>query len=458
MTAVRVAFAAATTLALASILGHAEAQQPPFVGDWLSDGYGYCARIDANELVLYEVTSISAIGQRRVARVEATAQFLVADLTVELEALAPTAGATAVERFALRLPGTASSIHFSRIADVPVPVTRPTPADPITTFEVFRETFATHYPFFALRGVDWEAACAAARPRINATTPPRELFAILRGLIEPLHDAHTSLEAPDLRAGFGGAKVVAQPLTRQQRPGVQAVIDDHYVQGKLTVGCNGRVKHGRLDARTGYLRIDGFGGYSPLPGFRKTLEALETTLDRAMEEWAGCEAAVIDVRLNDGGSDRLGVAIASRLTDREYVAFVKRARNDPTRADGLTEPQSTRVVPSSRRRFLGRVFLLTGPDSVSAAETFTMALLGRTPAVVRIGESTQGVYSDVLTRQLPNGWSFGLPNEIFFTEAGEHFEARGVPPDHDVPVFAPDDVAVGRDACLDRVFELIDDA
>ncbi|MSR46940.1 MAG: hypothetical protein EXS13_07740 [Planctomycetes bacterium] len=179
--------------------------------------------------------------------------------------------------------------------------------------------------------------------------------------------------------------------------------------------------HGLLDDRT---------------GLQKTLEALESTLDRAMTEFAACETLVIDVRLNGGGSDVLGVAIASRLTDRDYVAFVKRARNDPAHVDALTAPQETRVRPSARPRFAGRVFLLTGPDSVSAAETFTMALLGR---------------------QLPNGWRFGLPNEVFLTAAGEHFEARGVPPDHAVPVFAPEDVAAGRDACLDKVFKLIDD-
>ncbi|MSR47412.1 MAG: hypothetical protein EXS13_10170 [Planctomycetes bacterium] len=62
------------------------------------------------------------------------------------------------------------------------------------------------------------------------------------------------------------------------------------------------------------------------------------------------------------------------------------------------------------------------------------------------------------SRRLPNGWTFGLPNEVFLTEAGLHFEARGVPPDRPAPVFAPADVAAGKDACLDRVFELLDDS
>jgi hypothetical protein len=71
---------------------------------------------------------------------------------------------------------------------------------------------------------------------------------------------------------------------------------------------------------------------------------------------------------------------------------------------------------------------LIGPDAVSAGETFTMALMGRRPPVLRVGEDTQGVYSTILVRALPNGWRFGLPTEVFLTVGGEHFEARGVPP------------------------------
>jgi C-terminal processing protease CtpA/Prc len=180
-----------------------------------------------------------------------------------------------------------------------------------------------------------------------------------------------------------------------------------------------------------------------------------------MKSFAGKATLVIDVRINGGGSDLLGVAVASRLTDKEYVAFTKRARNDPDHAPvgdkGWTAPQTTHVVPSPRPRFLGRVFLLTGPNSISAAETFTMALLGRTPHVFRVGESTQGVYSDVLGRTLPNGWGFGFPNEVFLDTDNHHYEKRGVPPDEEVTVFAPEDLKAGKDRAIERVFELIDE-
>ena len=70
------------------------------------------------------------------------------------------------------------------------------------------------------------------------------------------------------------------------------------------------------------------------------------------------------------------------------------------------------VQPSARPSFRGLVVELIGPYTLSAGETFAQGLMGRTPRVTRIGENTQGVFSDVLARRLPNGWTFGLPKKF----------------------------------------------
>jgi len=45
--------------------------------------------------------------------------------------------------------------------------------------------------------------------------------------------------------------------------------------------------------------------------------------------------------------------VASRLTDRKYVAFVKRARNDANDPTRFTAAQTTWVVPASGTRLTG---------------------------------------------------------------------------------------------------------
>lgn len=84
-----------------------------------------------------------------------------------------------------------------------------------------------------------------------------------------------------------------------------------------------------------------------------------------------------------------------------------------------------------------------------------MAVLDRDPHVVRVGSNTQGVFSDVLGRKLPNGWTFGLPNEIYFTKDGKAFDGTGVPPDIEAPIFPMEDLTDGRDSALDKALELL---
>jgi len=97
----------------------------------------------------------------------------------------------------------------------------------------------------------------------------------------------------------------------------------------------------------------------------------------------------------------------------------------------------------------------TWPLTISVGETFTQALMGRTPTITRIGENTQGVFSDILGRRLPNGWRFGLPNEVFRTPQGTTFDGPGIPPDAAVRVFADEDVAAGRDPGVARALEIL---
>jgi C-terminal processing protease CtpA/Prc len=212
---------------------------------------------------------------------------------------------------------------------------------------------------------------------------------------------------------------------------------------------------GKANSAAGYLRIHSFSRYSEDKEFARQLVALENALDAIFKDAAKWTGLVIDVRINGGGSDVFGISIASRLATQEYLAYSKVIRNDIHDSDHRTPPQPVIVHISQRPGFRGPVVLLTSADSVSAAETFTMAVLDRQPHVIRVGENTQGVFSDVLGRKLPNGWSFGLPNEIYLTKDGRAFDGMGVPPDVEVPIFPTEDLANGRDSALNKAVELL---
>jgi hypothetical protein len=437
-----------------------------FDGRWRSDGYGYWAELQAGQLSLFEITPLSCLpsetfrsqdepadprGARYVSTRRPTVLFL-------------SAGPSADSAW-FHEPGAASKTLFRRTAERPPTCERKTSDDPATSFEVFAWTLAAHHGFLQHRGVDWAAATQAARAKVNARTEPAQLFEILRGMIEPLHDIHTFVQAPPLKRGFQGKRPGTLLLTDAEIGKTLEILETRYLQGKLRSWCNGHLRYARSRQGPGYLRIDSFfsyvqAGHGPLrgpddAGFEEGARALAAALDEILADAAPLPGLVIDVRVNRGGSDPYGVQIAERLSGEPYVAFVKRARNDPARPESWTEPQPTTVYPSARPGFRKAVVELIGADTVSAGETFTMALIGRRPRILRVGADTQGVFSDILVRSLPNGWRFGLPNEVFLTEQGEHFEARGVPPDVQVPVFPPADLAAGRDGALARALELL---
>ena len=245
------------------------------------------------------------------------------------------------------------------------------------------------------------------------------------------------------------------------RPGVERapksvleITDRAYLKDPLRKFCENQVQYGHLDQSTGYLRILSFSGFSAAGDFASGLAELENALDNIFSD-TNLKRLVIDVRINSGGADPYGLAIASRLATHEYLAYTKVARADPVDRNKWTPSDPSIVRPSTRPSFLGSVVELTGPGTVSAGETFTQALMGRTPHIIRIGENTQGVFSDVLGRRFPNGWRFGLPNEVFLTPDGKAFDGPGIPPDISVPVFAASDLGAGKDPALAKAIEVL---
>jgi hypothetical protein len=363
----------------------------------------------------------------------------------------------------LHVEGSASDIRIDRIAGLPPACLTPTADTPQGNFEVFTRTWAENYISFDLKNADWGKIIAANRGKITSETKPEDLFETLVGMIKPFGDAHTSISAPSLKRRFGGIRPGTDralqgggmgDFRRHRMKDLLAVTEGAYLKGPLREFCNGQIQFGHIDPGTGYLRIVSFSDYSAEGGYSAGLENLEKALDDIFSDGA-LKALVIDVRINFGGEDPYGLEIASRLANNEYLAYTKFARSSPGAASPWTPGDESVVRPSTRPGFKGPVVELTGPLTISAGETFTQALLGRTPHVTRIGENTQGVFSDVLGRRMPNGWRFGLPNEVYRTPEGKAFDGPGIPPDEVVAVFSDDDVAAKKDPAMARGLEIL---
>src|SRR5262245_19955246 len=437
-------------LAIAALQSAAPAAvQSSLDGIWRSQGYGNVYEVRGESWTAYEVTTTTCVrGFTAKASGGAGADREATFADGGRSFFVRSGGSDAHK--VLHFDGAASDVRIDRLPRLPAICERPTADTPPDNFEVFARTWAEHYISFDLKHADWDQIVAANRARVTADTAPAALFDILADMIRPFGDAHTFIGARAIEKSFSGYR----PGAERARPSVFEATDRAYLKGPLRKFCQDQVQYGHLDDSTGYLRLLSFSGFSARRDFASGLAELESALDAIFAE-ATLKALVIDVRVNYGGSDPYGLAIASRLATAPYLAYTKVARADPVDRKKWTPGDPNRVVPSARPGFRGPVVELIGPTTISAGETFTQALMGRTPHITRIGENTQGVFADVLGRRLPNGWTFGLPNELFLTPEGTAFDGPGIPPDIRVPVFDAADLAAGRDPAMAKALDVL---
>ncbi|MFD0384351.1 S41 family peptidase [Streptomyces stramineus] len=405
-------------------------------GTWRMDGYGTVVSIDGggHRLRTYDTTAVSCLPGLRDAVHNGSRD-----------------GATAVRAAGRgaghRGPGGArqggAEVHGQRGPPHAPPdprtaggVPRTVPedkADPRDVFDVFWQTYAENYPFFAAKHIDWQAVRERFRPRVTKTTDDKELFAVLREMIEPLHDGHTAIEAPGRQYGGKRQDTV---FTKETKPRIDAAVAESVgvPEAAWQTWAQGAISFAELPGGVGYLRVTRFQDYTEDGGHEADRAELDRALDAVFTSArtrgpGALRGLVLDVRFNGGGSDRLALRLAERLTDRPYTAYLKHARNDPRDPGKFTTPQPIGVSPHRGPVYTGPVAVLTGRLTISAGETFTQALMGRAHETTRIGENTQGAFSDTLDRKLPNGWTFLLPNEEFLSAADRRttYDGQGIP-------------------------------
>lgn len=453
------------TLTLAPVLAACAPMRASFAassldGLWASNGYGLILEIDRADVRVWQTTSGSCLLAFNARRLQdlpdgAEAVFVTPEQAGQLTVTVKKTASDDLRQ--LRVLGAASEIGLKRLSGKPSVCTTEVNKNPIRNLEVFAENFREFYPSFQTKKIDWEAAVAQAKQSLGNSSDERALFQTLQGLIAPLQDAHTFVNAPGLNdsefQGFRNAPTTPRTFQEliERREAIAGIIGKTVPD--LQEYANKKLRFGWLDraAGIGYLRLTGFEKYSSDGRFSAQLEALETALDKIFTP--DLRKLVIDVRINPGGFDAFGLAVISRLTDKKLTAYRKFARAFSTdKPDATTAAQDVMVTPSNRSRFTGPLVVMTSSFTVSAAETFVLGLMQR-PETTRIGTNTQGAFSDMQTRVLPNGWRFGLPNETYETPNGQRFEGIGIAPEIEIPSFSDDQLAQSRDLPLEAALK-----
>lgn len=416
-------------------------------GLWRSEGYGWILSFDSAGYTRYDVTRTHCIATERGSH----ADFERAYDPVE---------ADGENAFSLHQAGDVTRYRFRRIATLP-DVPRVSPGenrDPFVNFDALWHSFDEHYAFFDLHRVNWRDLRLRHRSRVSPASSAGDLFKILGDLLDPLDDGHVTLAGPDLfhqrvrnadlrralQATFATPNGRVTPRTTVNA--VAARIEDALLapfaatRTPLRRACNDILAWCELRPGVGYLSVLRLFGFADTAAARPAddlphgriavaeflhddMSALEAGLDRIFDDLRHCRGLIVDLRINGGGFDRAGLAIASRFTQRRCLGYSKRAKDE----EGFTADQQICVEPA-RDPCTMPVVVLTSPLCVSAGEVMALAMRAL-PQVTVVGQSTAGMLSDNLNKPLPNGWELSLSNEIYTSHDGRVFESCGVAPE-----------------------------
>jgi hypothetical protein len=301
---------------------------------------------------------------------------------------------------------------------------------PESNFEIFWKEFDRDYALFLYKGINWDSLYSVYRPQVTRTTSGRELFSILSSLLANLKDGHTSLHSPygdyfytELRDASPGNFNLKDVQTR-------------YLKNQFT---NGSYLCGTVGDSLAYIFISSFGDGS------------YGALDEILTRFHSSKGLVLDVRDNSGGDAGNADFILQRFVEtRTLVAYVQ-DRSGPKHSD-LTDLIPVYVDPAGVR-FTRPVAILTNRQSASASEWFTSGFK-ILPRTITVGDTTAGGASSPIFRELPNGWSYRIPREIFFSPIRQTVEGIGIAPDFPVWISKADSLA-GRDPILERAIDLL---
>lgn len=322
-------------------------------------------------------------------------------------------GTVAGPRRVYLVQGEPPTVHYEKALEHrslgPLPVEGLDAGDGEAMFQRAWDLFGRHYPYFALRGVDWDELRSRYLPLAARARSPEELAGVLGLLVTELDDLHARVEV-------GGRPVPTDHGVRGLNgffPAFRPSLED--------VEQRGQVVRGLAEGNIGYLMVDSLTedaskGESLVRDFDAALEALEDT-----------RGLVLDLRFNGGGNERLGQSIAGRFLSERVEYAGHRYRSGPGR-DEFGDVQRRSCAPRGPWRYEGPVLVLQGAMTMSSGEALVL-MLRRAPNVTTMGARTAGSSGNPERHDLGHGIVVTVPRWQSLDADGRTFEGVGIAPD-----------------------------
>ena len=308
--------------------------------------------------------------------------------------------------------------------------------NPQGNFDALWTILDEHYCFFEEKNVDWDAVYKKYNAKISNKMTDEALFMVCSDMLGELKDGHTNLSAP-FATSYYRQWWSDYPQNYNER-----VIYEHYFN--FNYRSLNDVDYGILPQNIGYMH---YGSFSYGLG--------EGNIDYILAYLATCNALIIDVRDNGGGSlSNVEPLVRRFITERTLVGYI--THKTGTGHSDFSKPYAIYYEPAESGRMMwGKpVVVLTNRSTFSAANDFvsTMKYL---PQVTIIGASTGGGSGMPYSSELPNGWGVRFSAAPMYDAMGTCTE-MGIEPSPGYAVdMNPLDVINSHDTILDFAIEYL---
>lgn len=305
----------------------------------------------------------------------------------------------------------------------------------VPAFEAAWLAVASDYPYLAYKRIDWHGLRPAYRRRAEGVHSGQTV-GLLTDLLALLADGHVFLQTSP------GAHLVpyVPPRMARGRTTFQQRLAHRYLACGPITTAGGRLTHGVLPGRIGYLYLSGFEPADVVAECDEALAALRET-----------RALIVDNRSSAGGNRAEVYRIVAR--------FLRWPLETPPWYTRGERRQWPLILPGGPWPYRRPMVVLVNGLTFSAAELFT-DLMMRLPNVTVVGETTAGGSSgwdeDALGHHaLPSGLRLRIPTVDGRRADGTPWETVGVRPHIRVPQ-TESDLAAGRDRQLEWALALLD--
>lgn len=305
---------------------------------------------------------------------------------------------------------------------------------PENNFESMWKSYDELYGMFAVKNINWDSLHDALKPQLNKNTSNQQLYVVLSEMIKPLNDIHAFLQPTSDGLPRYESSEFFRTHTVQQDFSIN-VIKQNYLPSLITIDDN--FHYGILPDNIGYIH---FGA------FDMPVDFYNLQMNKVMNALKDTKGIIVDIRNHGGGDDKVSRYVAGWFVKERKLFMTTKKKNGPAH-DDFTKPEYWYVDQQGNFQYTKPVEVLTTRWTASAGETFTWAMNTQT-YVTQIGDTTAGGFSDVISRELPNGWLYFVGVGDFKNAEGKSEEGKGIAPGI-YAVNTKEDIENGKDKVLE---------